>query len=77
ILLANRKKPKAIYRGNPHQRKSMGKQVCSLIKFIENLDGKADKAKLSKLVQNEFGLTKDRTVFRGYIREIAPRVIPF
>ncbi len=42
----------------------MDKQVCSLIKYIEDLDGKADdKAKLSKLVQNEFALTKDRSVF--------------
>ncbi|MDR2456903.1 MAG: hypothetical protein LBD41_00230 [Clostridiales Family XIII bacterium] len=53
----------------------MGKQVCSLIKFIENLDGKADKAKLSKLVQNEFGLTKDRSVFLFYFIGIMPKQI--
>ena len=34
-----------------------------LITFIEGLDGKADKTELSKRVQAEFGLTKDRSVF--------------
>ena len=38
-------------------------QIYLLIAFIEGLDGKADKTKLSKLVQAEFGLTKDRSVF--------------
>ena len=38
-------------------------QIHLLIAFIEGLDGKADKTKLSKLVQAEFGLTKDRSVF--------------
>lgn len=41
----------------------MDKQVCSLIKLIESLDSKTDKAKLSRLVQNKFGSTKDRSVF--------------
>ena len=41
----------------------MNKQICSLVKFAKSLDGKADKAKLSKLVQAEFDLTKDRSVF--------------
>jgi hypothetical protein len=41
----------------------MDKQVYSLIRFIESLGGKVDKAKLSKLVQGEFGLIKDRSVF--------------
>lgn len=41
----------------------MDKQVYSLIKFIESLDGKTDKSGLSQLVQQEFSLTKDRSVF--------------
>lgn len=41
----------------------MDKQVYSLIKYIENLNGKADKSELSQLVQKEFNLIKDRSVF--------------
>jgi len=41
----------------------MDKQVYSLIKYIENLDGRTDKAELSQLVQSEFDLTRDRSVF--------------
>jgi len=41
----------------------MDKQIFSVINFIENLNGNADKAKLSKSVQDKFGLTKDRSVF--------------
>lgn len=41
----------------------MDKQVYSLIKYVENLDGRTDKEELSQLVQREFDLTRDRSIF--------------
>jgi hypothetical protein len=41
----------------------MDKQVYSLIKYIEGLDGKLDKSKLSAEVQKKFKLVKDRSVY--------------
>lgn len=41
----------------------MDKSLSQLIKYIEGLDGKTDKAKLQNLVQKHFSLIKDRAVF--------------
>jgi hypothetical protein len=41
----------------------MDRSLSQLIKYIESLDGKTDKAKLQSLVQKQFSLTKDRSVF--------------
>ena len=37
--------------------------VSSLIQFIESKDGMANKLTLAAVVQNEFGLTRDRSVY--------------
>lgn len=41
----------------------MSSQISTLIQFIRKNDGINDKAKLTKLVSDEFQLTKDRSVF--------------
>ncbi len=41
----------------------MNGAVYSLIDFIRSRDGIADKALLAKSVQENFGLTKDRSVY--------------
>lgn len=41
----------------------MDNSLYKLIDFIERLDGQASKARLQELVQKEFSLTKDRSVF--------------
>jgi hypothetical protein len=42
---------------------SMYSSIQSLLSFIESHNGIDDKSRLSKLVEQEFGLTKDRSVF--------------
>lgn len=41
----------------------MDSSLYRLVNFIEGLDGRIDKARLQKLVQKEFSLIKDRSVF--------------
>ena len=41
----------------------MDSSLYKLVNFIEGLDGRIDKARLQKLVQKEFSLIKDRSVF--------------
>ena len=41
----------------------MDNSLYKLIDFIKRLDGQAGKARLQELVQKEFSLTKDRSVF--------------
>ena len=41
----------------------MTEQINQLVSFVKNHDGINDKAKLTKLIVEEFGLTKDRSVF--------------
>ena len=41
----------------------MDSSLYKLVNFIEGLDGRIDKARLQKLVQKEFSLVKDRSVF--------------
>lgn len=45
--------------------------IDDLVQFIESNDGIADKEKLARLVQREFHLVKDRSVY--YCRDFAIR----
>lgn len=81
----NTRSDKDAFLDNVHQRSSakdasMNKEVHSLIQFIRSHDGVGDKTALTKKVQEEFKLVKDRSVYyspRYAIRFSSTRSVSF